>query len=70
VPPAEQLPPPATDAASDQEITRRVAEIDAEFRRLKLEKAAQMERQLPIDKPLFVSMFELVESSNRSDVWM
>ena len=70
MPPAEQLPPPATDAASDEEITRRVAEIDAEFRRLKLEKAAQMERQLPIDKPLFVSMFELVESSNRSDVWM
>ena len=69
MPPAEQLPPPATDAASDQEITRRVAEIDAEFRSLKLEKA-QMERQLPIDKPLFVSMFELVESSNRSDVWM
>jgi hypothetical protein len=68
--PAEQLPLPATDAASDEEITRRVAEIDAEFRRLKLEKAAQMERQLPIDKPLFVSMFELVESSNRSDVWM
>ena len=70
MPPAEQLPPPATDAASDEEITRRVAEIDAEFRSLKLEKAAQMERQLPIDKPLFVSMFELVESSNRSDVWM
>lgn len=70
MPPAEQLPPPATDAASDEEITRRVAEIDAEFRSLKLEKAAQMERQLPIDKPLFVSMFELVESSNSSDVWM
>ena len=70
MPPAEQLPPPATDAASDQEITRRVAEIDAEFRRLKLEKAVQMERQLPIDKPLFVSMFELVESSKRNDVWM